>query len=87
MLIDKIKNILKIRKIYTKTNKIYYSNFISQDIPTDISITNIKKTLKANKLNFDDGFANIITECPLCVYEDNQTRNKVYINKTTGIYP
>lgn len=78
------KTFIKLRKVYSKIYKRPFSNFLSEDLHTDFSITNVKKSLKSNKLTFEDGFVNIVTECPFCEVDTNENKNRVYINKTTG---
>lgn len=48
----------------------------------NVSLFNIKKSLKLANTQFEDGFTNLKTLCPAC---DPQGKSEdIYINKTTG---
>lgn len=46
----------------------------------NVSLFNVKKSLKLANVEFEDGYTNLKTLCPVC---DPKTED-VYINKTTG---
>lgn len=48
----------------------------------NLSLFNIKKSLKLANIEFEDGFTNLKTTCPVC--EPTGTAEDIYINKTTG---
>lgn len=48
----------------------------------NVSLFNIKKSLKLANIEFEDGFTNLKTTCPVC--EPTGTAEDIYINKTTG---
>jgi hypothetical protein len=48
----------------------------------NISLFNVKKSLKLANTEFDDGFTNLKTLCPVC--DPTVKREDIYINKTTG---
>lgn len=48
----------------------------------NVSLFNIKKSLKMQNIAFEDGFTNLKTSCPVC--ETSDTAEDIYINKTTG---
>lgn len=54
----------------------------SSDDQMNVSLFNIKKTLKLANAEFEDGFTNIKTTCPACKPTENV--DDIYINKTTG---
>ncbi|CAG9862156.1 unnamed protein product [Phyllotreta striolata] len=58
-------------------------NNLPTDIP-EVSKTLIKKTLKTNNVNFEEGFTCFIAPCLLC-HKCNKNA-KLYINKTTGFF-
>lgn len=69
-----------------------FYNVLTDEIP-DISITGIKKLLKNNNLQYEDGHTCIITNCPICNNKKNDlsatssasvSSAKIYINKMTG---
>ncbi|CRK91438.1 CLUMA_CG005110, isoform A, partial [Clunio marinus] len=71
---------IKLRYLKTKVPK---NNF--KDVNSDqmnISLFNIKKSLKLANIAFDDGYTNLKTNCPVCEGEENSS--DIYINKTTG---
>jgi hypothetical protein len=49
---------------------------------TNVSLYNIKKSVKLANKEFVDGFTNIKTICPVCDPKENP--EDIYINKTTG---
>lgn len=51
----------------------------------NVSLFNIKKSLKLANIEFEDGFTNLKTMCPVC--DPSGKAEDIYINKTTGIYP
>lgn len=48
----------------------------------NVSLFNIKKSLKLSNIEFEDGFTNLKTLCPVC--DPAGTAEDIYINKTTG---
>lgn len=48
----------------------------------NVSLFNIKKSLKLANKEFEDGFTNIRTVCPVC--DPKEKAEDIYINKTTG---
>lgn len=65
------------------TTPVDSSNF--KDISSDqfnVSLFNIRKSLKLANTEFDDGWTNLKTNCPVC---DGSTKSEdIFINKTTG---
>lgn len=59
-----------------------FKNISSEQI--NVSLFNIKKSLKLNNTQFEDGFTNLKTLCPACDPEQNGKSATIYINKTTG---
>jgi len=53
-----------------------------QNDPINISLFNIKRSMKLANVQFEDGFTNLKTSCPVC--DPNSTPKDVFINKTTG---
>lgn len=56
-----------------------------KDINNDqmnVSLFNVKKSLKLQNIAFEDRFTNLKTSCPVC--EPSETADDVFINKTTG---
>lgn len=63
-----------------------FSNF--KDNTSDqlnVSLFNIKKSLKCANTEYEDGFTNMKTRCPVC--EPAELADDIYINKTTGENP
>ena len=60
-----------------------YNTLGFEDIST-VSLTEVKKMLKNNGIQFDDGFACIIIKCPVCTQKDKNNSGRIYINKITG---
>ncbi|KAL7047419.1 hypothetical protein ACKWTF_002894 [Chironomus riparius] len=56
-----------------------------KDDTDNTSVVQIKKVLKSNNINCQDGITNIKTSCPVCEKSENQSRD-IYINKTTGYF-
>lgn len=54
----------------------------SNDDQMNVSLFNIKKSLKLANADFEDGFTNIKTLCPVC--EPSGKAEDIFINKTTG---
>lgn len=50
-----------------------------------VSLFNIKKSLRLANTEFEDGFTNLKTRCPVC--EPAEAADDIYINKTTGKFP
>lgn len=48
----------------------------------NVSLFNIKKSLKLANTEFEDGFTNLKTICPVC--DPTGKAEDIYINKTTG---
>lgn len=48
----------------------------------NVSLFNIKKSLKLANKEFEDGFTNLKTMCPVC--DPTGKTQKIFINKTTG---
>lgn len=48
----------------------------------NVSLFNIKKSLKLANTQFEDGYTNLKTICPAC--EPGGKSEEIYINKTTG---
>lgn len=64
------------------TSRHHLSNFKDNEgDQMNVSIFNIKRSLKATNTEFEDGFTNIKTHCPVCEPSGN---TDIYINKTTG---
>lgn len=51
----------------------------------NVSLFNIKKSLRLANTEFEDGFTNLKTRCPVC--EPVDVVDGIYINKTTGENP
>lgn len=81
------KKPLKILKQLNTTNDLstsghsYYSFKANSDDQTNVSLFNIKKSLKLANADTEDGFTNIKTLCPVC---EPSKAGDIYINKTTG---
>lgn len=54
----------------------------NSDDQMNVSLFSIKKSLKLANAEFEDGFTNIKTHCPVC--EPADKAEDIYINKTTG---
>lgn len=57
-----------------------------KDINSDqinVSLFNIKKSLKLANTDFEDGFTHLKTHCPACDSPSGKAED-IYINKTTG---
>lgn len=50
--------------------------------PMGVSLFNVKKSLKLANTEFEDGFTNLKTLCPVC--DPSGKAEDIYINKTTG---
>lgn len=48
----------------------------------NVSLFNIKKSLKLANKEFEDGFTNLKTMCPVC--DPTGKTEEIFINKTTG---
>lgn len=48
----------------------------------NISLFNVKKSLKLANSEFEDGFTNLKTQCPVC--NTSEKAEDIFINKTTG---
>lgn len=48
----------------------------------NVSLFNIKKSLKLANKEFEDGFTNLKTMCPVC--DPSGKTEEIFINKTTG---
>lgn len=48
----------------------------------NISLFNVKKSLRVANTSFDDGFTHLKTLCPVC--DPSGKAEDIYINKTTG---
>lgn len=48
----------------------------------NISLFNVKKSLKLANIEFEDGFTHLKTICPVC--DPTGKAEDIYINKTTG---
>lgn len=66
-----------------KPQSVNYNDLAFEDIP-EVSPALIKKKLRLNNLNFDEGFTCFIIPCKYCL-EERKT-SKIYINKATGLY-
>lgn len=90
--------IKKLNLVSKKPLKIFKPVHVTQDFSTsgaglfsfkdtssdnfNVSLFNIKKSLKLANIEFEDGFTNLKTTCPVC--EPSETAEDIYINKTTG---
>lgn len=55
-----------------------------EDVPVvEVSTATIKKCLKENHLNYEDGFTCFIIKCVFCNHDN---KSSIYVNKTTGKY-
>lgn len=78
------KKIILSNDFSTTNNNLNNFKDISSD-HMNVSLFNIRKSLKLANTEFEDGFTNLKVSCPVC--ECNSTKSKtddVYINKTTG---
>lgn len=49
------------------------------------SLLHIKRSLKLNNTEFQDGITNLKTSCPICDHSEKSVKNEdIFINKTTG---
>jgi hypothetical protein len=48
----------------------------------NVSLFNVKKSLKLASTEFEDGYTNLKTQCPVC--DPSGKTEDIYINKTTG---
>lgn len=58
-----------------------YNNLAFEDIP-EVSTAMIRKKLRQNNTNFEEGFTCFVVECKFCLKSTKSA--KLYINKTTG---
>lgn len=59
-----------------------FSSFKDTSGPMEVSLFNVKKSLKLANTEFEDGFTNLKTLCPVC--DPSGKAEDIYINKTTG---
>lgn len=64
----------------TSSNQSSFKDITSDQI--NVSLFNIKKSLKLANTEYEDGFTNLKTMCPVC--EPAGKDQDIYINKTTG---
>lgn len=70
--------------IVTKSFKRNFNDLPFDDIP-EVSPASIKKVLRAQSLQFEEGYACFITCCPMCKKNAKMTlSSKIYIDKATG---
>jgi hypothetical protein len=65
------------------TSSSSYSSFKDNNSDQiNVSLFNVKKSLKLANTEFEDGFTNLKTQCPVC--DPSGKAEDIYINKTTG---
>lgn len=88
----------KLSLVSKKPLKIFKQRNVTQDFSTsgaslssfkdtsgdqmNVSLFNVKKSLKLANIEFEDGFTNLKTLCPVC--DPTGKAEDIYINKTTG---
>ncbi|KAG5887525.1 hypothetical protein JTB14_022137 [Gonioctena quinquepunctata] len=60
-----------------------YNDVAVDDIP-DVSTASIKKALKLNNVNYEEGFTCFVVQCTMC--HKPAKSSKIYINKATGMF-
>jgi hypothetical protein len=77
----KIFKQLNVQQDFSTSNQSNFRDGNSVD-HMNVSLFNIKKSLKLANTEFEDGFTCLKTVCPVC--DPSEKAEDIYINKTTG---